>query len=191
MEPPRLIATGFALALVVAVAVVGVIGCGASDPGPIASLCKRIGSEKDPVAAVFEQGDALLEGGQPAFERCLNGLVGHPVVVNVWASWCVPCREEFPELAAASEAYRDKVAFLGVNTEDSHDAAATFLADNPVPYPSFSDPDKRIDRSIASGIGLPHTAFYNAAGELTKIKYGAFESEQELADAIELYALER
>ena len=85
-------------------------------------------------------------------------------MVNLWASWCVPCRQEFPILQKLSARYGKKVAFLGVNSEDSDDAAATFLEEAPVPYPSYNDPDKEIYDSLG-GYGFPNTAFYNRSGE--------------------------
>ncbi len=93
-------------------------------------------------------------------------LRGFPVVVNVWASWCGPCRFEFPTLQKLSARYGKRVAFLGVNSQDSDDAARTFLAEAPVPYPSYTDPDKEIARSIGADLGLPDTAFYDRNGKL-------------------------
>ena len=71
-------------------------------------------------------------------------MKGYPVVVNQWASWCGPCRAEFPWFQNASAKYGKKVAFLGVDSQDSDDAAKTFLGEYPVPYPSYTDPDKEI-----------------------------------------------
>ena len=73
-----------------------------------------------------------------------TSLRGYPVVVNVWASWCGPCRFEFPHFQRAAAAYGKRVAFLGIDSQDSDDAAATFLREEPVPYPSYTDPDEEI-----------------------------------------------
>ena len=87
-------------------------------------------------------------------------------MVNVWASWCGPCRFEFPTLQKLSARYGKRVAFLGVNSQDSDDAASTFLDEAPVPYPSYTDPDKEIADSLGATLGLPDTAFYDRAGKL-------------------------
>ncbi len=69
-------------------------------------------------------------------------FAGRPIVVNVWGSWCAPCRAEAPELVEASENLGDSVAFLGVNTRDLDVAPAqAFERAFGVPYPSIYDPD--------------------------------------------------
>jgi hypothetical protein len=83
-----------------------------------------------------------------------------------------------------------EVAFLGVNSQDSESAAATFLESSPLPYPSFYDPDKEITQSLEAGQGLPATAFFNAAGERTYTKLGPYNDEAELEADIDRYALE-
>ena len=61
-------------------------------------------------------GDAVLRGGGvEAFEAHLRGLRGRPVVVNQWASWCRPCKAEFPFFQRQSERWRDRVAFVAVD----------------------------------------------------------------------------
>jgi thiol-disulfide isomerase/thioredoxin len=71
-------------------------------------------------------------------------LKGYPVVANVWASWCGPCRFEFPLFQHVSAKLGKQVAFIGVNSFDSEDAAKTFLSEYPVPYPSVSDPGQDV-----------------------------------------------
>ena len=101
-------------------------------------------------------------------------------MVNVWASWCGPCRFEFPTLQKLSAKYGKKVAFLGVNSHDSDDAAKTFLDEVPVPYPSYTDADQSIKTSLGAR-GFPDTAFYNSAGELVLLKQGQYPDEKALA----------
>lgn len=115
-------------------------------------------------------------------------MKGTPVVVNQWASWCGPCRFEFPFFRSQAEKLGGKVAFLGVNTQDSTDDARTFLEANPVPYPSFEDQDGQIARVFRGGRAFPTTAFYNADGELTKTHAGAYATEAKLAQDIREYA---
>jgi thiol-disulfide isomerase/thioredoxin len=143
-----------------------------------------------PLAAVHRQANQLLPGGTDAYNARIASLAGYPVVTNVWASWCGPCRYEFPTLQKLSAAYGKRVAFLGVNYEDSESNASEFLAEAPVPYPSYSDPNK----DIAHEIGIPHggvpdTAFYNRAGKLCFLKPGPYAEPAELEADVRRYAL--
>ncbi len=88
-----------------------------------------------PLAKLYAQGDALIPGGADAYEAELAKLRGHPVVVNKWASWCGPCRYEFPFFQSQAAQQGKRIAFLGVDTEDSEDAARTFLDELPRPLP--------------------------------------------------------
>lgn len=126
-----------------------------------------------------------------AYEERIAALRDYPVVVNVWASWCGPCRFEFPHLQRAAAEYGKRVAFLGVDKQDSDAAASTFLREEPVPYPSYTDPDEAIAESIGADLGLPDTAFYDRRGELVYLKQGPYSEESELRDDIERYALGR
>jgi cytochrome c biogenesis protein CcmG/thiol:disulfide interchange protein DsbE len=142
-----------------------------------------------PLDSLYAQANDLLPGGTEAFDQQMDELNGFPAVVNVWASWCGPCRAEFPHFQDASAEIGTEVAFLGVNSQDSESAAATFLEASPLPYPSFSDPDKEITESLEAGQGLPATAFFNADGELTYTKLGPYEDEASLLADVDRYAI--
>ena len=114
---------------------------------------------------------------------------GFPAVVNVWASWCGPCRFEFPSFQQVSARYGKRVAFLAINNQDSDAAAETFLGEQPVPYPSYTDPDNEIADSIGASRGLPDTAFYSPEGKLLFLKQGPYDDEAELQEDVERYAL--
>lgn len=167
-------------------------GCGGSEDdgsgGSHPDYAKALAGSPPPLAALHRQANDLLPGGTEAYEERVAALRGYPVVVNVWASWCGPCRFEFPVLQKLSAKYGKKVAFLGVNSEDSDDAAATFLREEPVPYPSYTDPDKEIFDSL-DAIGLPDTAFYDEAGELVYLKQGPYAEDSELEEDVRRYAL--
>jgi len=168
-------------------------GCGGSEGGdyggPHPDYAKALAGAPAPLAAIYKQGNDLLEGGLGAYEKRIAGLHGYPVVVNVWASWCIPCRQEFPVLQKLSARYGKQVAFLGVNAEDSDDAAATFLEEEPVPYPSYTDPDKEILTSLGAFGGLPDTAFYDESGKLVNLKQGPYTDDVELEEDVRRYAL--
>lgn len=70
----------------------------------------------------------------------LSQLAGDIVVINVWGSWCAPCRAETPDLVrVADEEARRGVSFVGINTRDNPDAAKAFVRTNKVAYPSVVD----------------------------------------------------
>jgi len=169
-------------------------GCGSSaggsGDGSHPDYAKALAGAPAPLAALYKQGNELLPGGGDAYEKRIAQLHGYPAVVNVWASWCGPCREEFPVLQTLSARYGKKVAFLAVNSQDSNDAAATFLREEPVPYPSYTDPDKKIADSIGVAVGLPDTAFYDENGELVYLKQGPYRDGAELEADVRRYALE-
>jgi len=166
-------------------------GCGDGEGGDYGgehpNYEKALAGAPPPLAAVYRQGNDLLGGGQDAYEGRIDDLRGYAVVVNVWASWCGPCRFEFPTLQRMAARYGDRVAFLGVDSQDADDAAETFLSEAPLPYPSYSDPDAEIQDGFAAR-GLPTTAFYDRAGNLCFVKQGPYTEHSELAADIRRYA---
>jgi cytochrome c biogenesis protein CcmG, thiol:disulfide interchange protein DsbE len=169
-------------------------GCGSSsDSGSEGhpDYQKALAGAPRPLAALYDQANRLLPGGRDAYERRLTSLEGYPAVVNVWASWCGPCRFEFPYFQRAAARDGKRIAFLGIDTQDSDDAATTFLREEPVPYPSYTDPDEEIVESIGATLGLPDTAFYDRGGKLVYLKQGPYDDEAELRADIERYALGR
>jgi len=179
------------LTLLVATTTLLVGGCGGSGAGNPTSAGidydKALADAPPPLAKLYANGDALIPGGVDELNRELAGLKGHPAVVNAWASWCGPCRFEFPYFQQASAKFGDRVAFLGVNSYDSDAAANTFLKELPLPYPSVTDPDKQVwpEWDIR---GLPATAFYNSNGERVYVRPGPYTSADELAGDIQKYA---
>lgn len=180
-----------AIGLVLAALLAG--GCGGAKGGdyggPHPDYARALAGSPPPLAALHRQSNQLLGGGADAYEERIASLRGYPIVVNVWASWCGPCRFEFPTLQQLSAAYGKRVAFLGVDSQDSEDAAKTFLGEEPVPYPSYSDPDQDIKRAIGATLGLPDTAFYDRRGELLYLKQGPYTDHAELRADVRRYAL--
>lgn len=171
----------------------GGAGCGSSSDDQTAKppdYDRALAGAPAPLAALHKQANELLPGGTAAYEKRIASLVGYPIVANVWASWCGPCRAEFPVLQRLSARYGKRVAFLGVNSEDSADAAKTYLEETPVPYPSYSDPDKAILSSIGPTYGgLPDTAYYTADGTLCFLKQGQYADTAELEADVRRFAL--
>src|SRR5215204_4196312 len=122
--------------------------------------------------------------GSPAPLAALNGT---PVVINKWASWCNPCRAEFPAFQQLATERGRRIAFLGVNSGDSTRPARKFLADYPVPFPSYVDPDERIARAIKAPANYPVTVFVDARGETAFIHQGGYTSVDRLEADVDRY----
>lgn len=118
--------------------------------------------------------DNLIEG-EPRV--ALEDLRGRPVVLNFWASWCVPCRREMPVLASAHRRVGDTVAFVGVNHQDNRSAALDLAAATGVAYDSGFDPHGRVARSY-SLFGLPTTVFISSEGDVLERHTGELSREQ-------------
>ena len=176
---------------VTAVAVgLAIAGCGSGDepkrdPAPAAA---DFSGAPRPLAALGKQANQLLGGGKAAFRARLKELRGYPVVVNKWASWCPPCRAEFPFFRDQARKRSKKVAFLGVDSNDSDSDAREFLRKLPVSYPSYRDPDSEIAAALNAGQAFPATAYYDRRGRLAFLHQGGYASEAKLAEDIERYA---
>ncbi len=162
--------------------------CGQDETAAIPTRAAPTGA--DALPALRRQANELLGGGPAAFLARLRGLRGHPVVVNQWASWCGPCRYEFPFFASLARRYENRVAFLGVNSQDSSDDAQQFLERYPVPFPHFADPDRDVARVFRGGRAFPTTAFYAANGDLVFTHAGVYASQAKLDEDIRRYALD-
>jgi cytochrome c biogenesis protein CcmG/thiol:disulfide interchange protein DsbE len=166
------------------------VGCGSSGsgspaPGPVKPDLRGAPA---PLARLYSQPDRLLGGGVPAYRAQLRRLRGFPVVVNKWASWCPPCRAEFPFFRAQAARRARKLAFLGVDANDNDADARKFLARLPVGYPSFRDPESRIAAEFGGVQAFPTTAFYDRKGRLAFLHQGGYASERKLAEDIDRYA---
>jgi cytochrome c biogenesis protein CcmG/thiol:disulfide interchange protein DsbE len=134
--------------------IIGLIAYGLAQPAPNEAM----GSLPD-----FDL--PLVKGGGSFTSEQLSG---HPAVVNFWASWCIPCREEAPLLEAAWQRYRDEgVQFVGVAVLDSEEGATEFIEERGITYPTVLD----FEQDLAAELdvyGLPHTFFVDAEGNLAR-----------------------
>jgi thiol-disulfide isomerase/thioredoxin len=165
------------------------VGCGSSSGGDTThpNYAKALAGAPAPLAKLHGEANRLLPGGKDAYEERVASI-GYPVVANIWASWCGPCRYEFPMFQEASARWGKKVAFIGVDAEDSESQAADWLADHPVPYPSYHETGFDIAASLKVS-GPPDTAFYNRRGELVYVARGQYSNVGELEEDIKKYAL--
>ena len=184
-------------AAVVAAVVIGLSQTNTNNSAPKASTIslqdarRALTGAPAPLAALHAQAADLLDGSRTTVAQRIKALRGHPVVVNKWASWCGPCRYEFPFLQDASVRYGRRVAFLGLNSGDNRGDARTFLARFPVSYPSYVDPNERIATSLDAGAAYPTTIFYDAQGKRQFIHQGGYATRAKLEQDVERYALGR
>ncbi|MEY2533125.1 MAG: cytochrome c biosis protein CcmG, thiol:disulfide interchange protein DsbE [bacterium] len=153
-----------------------------------ADLQRRLEGAPPKLAALHRQANDILPGERTALNRRLAELRGHPVVVNIWAAWCGPCRAEMPVLQKVSVDLGKRVAFVGVDLRDNREAATAFLRKIPVPYPSYDDPDGKVYNAERLQ-GVPSTLFYDAQGRQTFVHQGPYFEEADLLDDIRRYAL--
>jgi thiol-disulfide isomerase/thioredoxin len=163
-------------------------GCGPDDPASQPVDPAQLEGAPAPLAKLHDQANELLDGGPDAFRARLAALKGYPVVVNKWASWCPPCRAEFPYFQEHSGRLAKKVAFIGVDSNDNDEDARRFLDEYPVPYPSFKDPTLKVADVFKGGLAFPTTAFYDSKGRLAYVKQGGYREEQDLVADLERYA---
>jgi len=129
---------------------------------------------------------ARFEGfaGGPGF-ALPDDLGGRPLVLNVWASWCAPCRKEMPAFQSVAAQAGGRVGFLGVDYLDEAGAARRLAADTGVTYPLASDP-KGTEVSKLGITALPTTLFFSADGVLRGRRFGELNADR-LRAAIRTY----
>ncbi len=173
----RLLALGTVLACVL-------VGCTSESETPVAA---------PPTASVLpacpEQSDEPVAGGTalPALsfdcpgggEVDLGRAPGVPTVVNLWGSWCGPCREELPLFQELADGAGDRVRVLGIISKDGVPQAESFATDAGVTFPSAFDGEGQLMADLGLNV-LPFTAFLDADGRLVHSELGPVESIDEL-----------
>lgn len=154
-------------------------------PVTTAPSCEEL--PEGPVAADGEALPALtLPCLGPGPEVSLDRLTGRPTLVNLWATWCLPCREEMPLLQEAYSRHGQDVRFLGIDTQDQPEAAAAFLNDLGIGYPHAVDADAELLRELAVR-GLPVTLAVDEEGRIVDRHVGQLTPEdiQRLIDVVQ------
>jgi thiol-disulfide isomerase/thioredoxin len=149
------------LALVAALAA----GCTAEarstdTPSPFAD-CQGITGPAAPSAPTLP--DVKLPCFTGKEQVALRSVPG-PLIINLWASWCEPCRRELPLMQKVATQTAGRATVIGVDTGDSREAGASFAAEKDVSFPMLFDPDKKLANAIA-GTNLPITIFMDASGK--------------------------
>lgn len=155
---------------------------------PASSSTAQLRGSPAPLAALHEQAGQLI--GRGLLAR-IKSLRGYPIVVNIWASWCIPCQKEFGLFADASARYGKRVAFLGADYNDPDTGnARAFLAKHPVSYPSYTIVPGSINSLLPGGIQATPTTFYlGPKGGVRDVHTGEYDSQGTLDQDVQSYAL--
>lgn len=182
---------------VLALAALVLAGCGAvarNDAPSAAQLSADYKGAPAALAALHTKANKLLGGDSAAFRRELKALRGYPVVVNKWASWCVPCQQEAAVFQEVAPHFARTVAFIGDDVdESSRGAGESWLRGHPVSYPSFFDGSGSINHLLANVLApasfdfRPVTYFYNRSGQQVYFAFGPFLSDTTLEHDIRVY----
>jgi thiol-disulfide isomerase/thioredoxin len=141
---------------------------------------------------IAEAGDAprmasitlpCFAGGAPVKLDALD----RPAVLNLWASWCGPCRSELPVFQRYSDTSGGAVTVLGVVTGDTRTAAASFAEDVSVTFPSVFDKDSTLQRSGLTPVVLPVTLFVDAQGRVRHVEAAPIPDLSTLEDLVTRY----
>ena len=180
--------------MTVALLFVALLIYGIASKGPDDRIDSTLAKGQAPAAPAFTL--EVLEQGTlpPRLKRSLgralsdgrgsiSELRGTPVVLNLWASWCTPCKQESPRLRAAWQQFGPQgVAFLGLNIQDLRGDARKFSKENGLTYPSVRDARRGVADSYGA-TGIPETFFVDAEGRVVGHVIGVV-SEQQLETGI-------
>lgn len=129
------------------------------------------GSERSETLALPQVELTDLQTGDPVRADLITG----PAIVNLWATWCGPCRAEMPAFQDVSTEYVD-VRFVGVNQGDAGDAAADFLDEIDVTFDQYLDPNGELTNALRVA-GLPATFLIDADGTVVDVHNGALDAD--------------
>ena len=188
-----------ALGVVAAVVLVAVIVIGLTQAGggtdegdatkfDLPAAKEKLAGAPAPLRGLYTQANELLGGGTGAFAARLDELKGHPLVINKWASWCGPCQAEFSVFQNVATERGKQVGFLGLDVNDSDAHARNFLADRPLPFPSYTDPDEKLTAELKAPQKIaPVTVFVGRDGKIATVHSGPYKTTKQLQADIDRY----
>lgn len=163
------------------ISILALTSCGTTTPKNVAAG-KIVSCSVIPTDSTKTSGTSLqcLDGNSKVLLESIKG----PTVINVWASWCVPCRKEMPflrELAATG-----KVQIIGIDVEESNiESARKFVIEQGMTWPNLYDKDGSTKSSF--GMGVPVTWYLNRKGEVAYKHVGVLKSKEQLFSEVEKY----
>jgi cytochrome c biogenesis protein CcmG, thiol:disulfide interchange protein DsbE len=168
---------GAAVALAVLAGCTSTSAPGPSAPagsGPSAALpsCPAPGAHAAAGNALPDLSLPCLGAAGSAATVPLRRLTGRPMVVNLWASWCGPCRAELPALARLARTAGQRLRVVGVASLDVPANSVAYASDNRLPFPSLQDRDGDLERGLRRN-GLPVTVLVRTGGTIAYVYQGA------------------
>jgi cytochrome c biogenesis protein CcmG, thiol:disulfide interchange protein DsbE len=158
---------------------------GGRPAAPSVAFVRRSLRRSPPILATLHGEGGRILGGD--LRARLRDLRGYPVVLNAWASWCGPCRQELPLMSRAAARFGRRIAFLGADVDDSASDAHRLLAGNHLSYPSYRVSAAAI-RGLTSIVGFPTTIYLDRRGHVAFTHQGQYESEEQLAADVRRFA---
>lgn len=139
----------------------GAFALGIGEPAPLFDLPPLVSSEKAPVMG-------------------LSDFRGKVVLLNFWASWCGPCKEELPALELLYRKYRNQgFEVVGINIDQRKKNAERFLSDRPVTFPVLFDPEAKVIASYLAR-GMPSSFLIGRRGKIGWVKFGFSKNQIEM-----------
>jgi cytochrome c biogenesis protein CcmG/thiol:disulfide interchange protein DsbE len=179
-----------ALVATLAVGLALLTGCGSDEQTDLpAQPVADVAADLAPCPA--QPGTAAADSDLPAVSiDCIGGgtldltrAPGVPTVLNLWASWCTPCREELPLVQQLADAAGEQVRVVGVVSKDGMPQATSFAADAGITFPGAFDGDGSVMTGMGL-VGLPATAFLAADGSVAFVKVGPVRSLEEFEELV-------
>lgn len=166
-------------------------GCTADADEPTDPPSAEATAEATDLAPCPEQPDQPAAGDPPDLVlECLGGgtldlarAPGVPTVLNLWASWCAPCREELPLVQQLAEQAGDRLRVIGVDSQDGVPQGTSFIEDAGLTFPSAFDGDGELGGALGLR-GLPHTVFVAADGSVAHVEVGQIDTYDELSGLV-------
>ena len=155
---------------IIAMLVVLLAGCYAADPG-------RTAAGGGPATLGGAPAQSFTLARTDGRSDSLGAHRGRVVLMNLWASWCPPCRQEMPDLERFARAYRGRVDVLGVDEGESASVAARFAQQTGVTFPILVDESQQYGRTY-EGLGLPTSVIVARDGRVVRGIDGAMTIEQ-------------